>query len=389
MALHSGFDDIGIERLREIGSVKWTRYPDKIGAFIAEMDFGTAPPITRALHAAVDVGNFGYLPTALCERMSEAYAQWARTRYGWDVPPANIRPVADVIAALAAVIEHFSAPGSPVIVPTPAYMPFLTVPRTLGREIIQVPMASADDRLVYDLDALDAAFRAGGNLLILCNPHNPIGRVLTHAEMTAVAEVVHRHGGRVFADEIHAPLVFPGHRHIPYASISPVTAGHTVTATSASKAWNLPGLKCAQLILSNEADLAKWSQCGDLAEHGASNLGVVANIAAYTEGGPWLDEVLAYLDGNRLRLAELLAEHLPEVRYTPPEGTYLAWLDCRPLGLGDHPAQFFLEKAGVAMTDGPQCGEVGRGFVRYNFATPRPIMEQAIKQMAQARGLRR
>lgn len=384
MTASPGFDDIGMETLRRIGSVKWSQYPGKIGAFIAEMDFGIAPPITKALHAAVDGGNFGYLPDWLSARMSEAYARWARDRYGWQVPPENVRPAADVIAALAAVIEHYSVPGSPVIIPTPAYMPFLTVPRTLGREVIQVPMVPEDGRLVYDLDALDAAFRDGANLLVLCNPHNPIGRVLTHDEMTAVAEVVNRHGGRVFADEIHAPLVYPGHRHIPYASISPLTAGHTVTATSASKAWNLPGLKCAQLILSNEADLEKWSAVGFYIEHGASTLGVVANTAAYESGAEWLGDVLAYLDGNRRLLAELLAEHLPQIRYTPPEGTYLAWLDCRELGLDDQPAQFFMAKAGVAMTDGSLCGEVGRGYVRFNFATPRPIIEQAVMQITQA-----
>lgn len=384
MTLTRGFDDIGMQTLREIGAVKWSLFPDKIGAFVAEMDFGTAPPITQALHAAVDVGNFGYLPRALAERMSEAYAQWSRTRYGWEVPVANVRPLADVIAGLTVAIEHFSAPGSPVIVPTPAYMPFLSVPPALGREVIQVPMVPAGGRPGYDLDALDAAYRAGANLLVLCNPHNPIGRVLTRAEMAAIAEVVARHGGRVFADEIHAPLVFPGHRHIPYASISPVTAGHTVTATSASKAWNLPGMKCAQLILSNEADLEKWTAIGMLAEHGAANLGVVANTAAYTAGGQWLDDVLGYLDGNRALLAELLAERLPRVRYTPPEGTYLAWLDCRELDLGHQPAQFFLDEAGVATIDGTLCGEVGRGFVRYNFATPRPILRQAVEQMARA-----
>jgi len=378
------FDEIGIDTLRDLGSVKWSLFPDAIGAFIAEMDFGVAPPITRALHAAVDEGNFGYLPRALAQRMAEAYVEWSRTRYGWEVPAENVRPLADVLAALAVTIEHFSTPGSPVIIPTPAYMPFLTLPLTLGREIIQVPMTPVDGRLGYDLEALDAAFRAGGNLLVLCNPHNPIGRVLTREELVAVSEVVARHGGRVFADEIHAPLVYPGHRHIPYASISPVTAAHTVTAASASKAWNLPGMKCAQLILSSEADLAKWTQVGVLAEHGAANLGVVAATAAYTAGGQWLEEVLAYLDGNRHLLADLLAQHLPQVRYTPPEGTYLAWLDCRGLDLGDHPAEFFVENAGVAMTDGALCGDAGKGFVRFNFATPRPIIREAVERMARA-----
>jgi cysteine-S-conjugate beta-lyase len=378
------FDGVRLEDLRRAGGLKWSAYPGKLGAFVAEMDFGIAPPITQALHDAVDAGAFGYLPPATAAGMSRAYADFAWSRYGWRVAPEDIRPVADVVAGLQVAIEHFSRPGSPVILPVPAYMPFLTVPPALGREVIRVPMvptASAGGRLGYDLDALDDAFRAGGHLLVLCNPHNPIGRVLERREMLAVAEVVDRHGGRVFSDEIHAPLVFPGHRHVPYASIDDVTAGHTLTATSASKAWNLPGLKCAQVVLSDDADRARWAQIGMMAEHGASNLGVVANTAAYTAGGPWLDEVLRYLGGNRLALADLVAEHLPDVRYSPPEGTYLAWLDCRRLGLDD-PAAFFLDHADVAVTDGALCG--APGFVRYNLATPRHLVVRAVEQMGAA-----
>jgi cysteine-S-conjugate beta-lyase len=271
-----------------------------------------------------------------------------------------------------------------VILPTPAYMPFLVVPPTLGRGVIEVPMRLESGRQVYDLDALQAAYDAGGSLLVLCNPHNPIGRVLESAEMEAVAEVVERNGGRVFSDEIHAPLVYDGHQHVPYASLSPVTAAHTVTAVSASKAWNLPGTKCAQLVLSNEADAVTWERVGQRFEHGASNLGVAANIAAYEEGGPWLREVLSYLDGTRRLLGELLAEQLPQIGYLAPEGTYLAWLDCRELHLGDHPADFFLERAGVALTDGPLCGAAGAGFARYTFATPRPVMEETVSRMASA-----
>jgi cystathionine beta-lyase len=254
----------------------------------------------------------------------------------------------------------------------------------MGRKVIQVPMATEGGRPVYDLDSLAAAYRAGGHLLVLCNPHNPIGRVLRREEMQAVAEVVERHGGRVFSDEIHAPLVYDGQQHVPYASVSDVAAAHTVTAVSASKAWNLPGLKCAQLVLSNDADAATWAEVGFMAEHGTANLGVVANIAAYESGGPWLAEVVSYLDDNRRLLGDLLAKHLPEIGYTEPEGTYLAWLDCRELGLGDHPAEFFLENAAVALTDGPACGEAGAGFARYNFATPRPILEETVARMARA-----
>jgi cysteine-S-conjugate beta-lyase len=384
MSMFPSFDDVTLEGLRAAGGLKWSRHPEAIGAFIAEMDFGTAPPILQALHEAVDDGLFGYLPESLVRQMAQAWCGWAEERYAWQVPVERVRPLADVLAGLQASIELYSPPGTPVILPTPAYMPFVTTPLELGRSVIQVPMAMEGDRHVYDLDALDAAFASGGHLMVLCNPHNPIGRVLEPDEMLAVAEVVERHGGRVFSDEIHAPLVYDGHRHVPYASLSHTTAAHTLTAVSASKAWNLPGLKCAQMVLTNDADALVWGERGHRFEHGAANLGVVANVAAYTQGAPWLAEVLGYLDENRRLLGELLAASIPDLGYTPPEGTYLAWLDCRRLGLGPQPAEFFLDRAGVALTDGTECGEIGAGFVRYNFATPRPILERTVEQMALA-----
>ncbi|CAN5538496.1 aminotransferase class I/II-fold pyridoxal phosphate-dependent enzyme [soil metagenome] len=378
------FDDITLEQLRSAGGLKWSQHPEAIGSFVAETDFGTAPVVLEAMHRSLDLGQLGYLPESLRIGLSEAFARFARTAYGWEVDPDRVRPLADVVAGLASAIQFFSVPGAPVIVPTPAYMPFFTVPLWMGREVIEVPMARDGDRLVYDLDALDAAYRAGGSLLVLCNPHNPIGRVLDRDEMVAVSEVVERHGGRVFSDEIHAPLVYDGRAHVPYASVSDATAAHTVTAVSASKAWNLPGLKCAQLVLSNDADAGRWAEVGFMAEHGAANVGVVANTVAYDAGGPWLADLVGYLDGQRRLLGELLAEHLPEVGYRPPEGTYLAWLDCRRLGLGDHPAEFFLEHAGVALTDGPACGQAGAGFARLNFATPAPVLAQTVRQLAAA-----
>ena len=376
--------DRTLEQLRQTGGLKWSLYPDAIGAFVAEMDFGTAEPVERALHDVVDRGLLGYLPPWLLEDLSRAWAGFAQQRFGWTVPPARVRPLADVVSGLVVAMEHFSKPGRPVILPTPAYMPFLVVPSELGRDIIQVPMTLEEGRYVYDLDALETAYAAGGDLLVLCNPHNPIGRVLEPDEMHAISRVVDRHGGRVFSDEIHAPLVYDGHTHVPYASLSGTTAAHTVTAVSASKAWNLPGLKCAQLVLSNDADAALWEEVGTFPEHGASNPGVVANIAAYTEGGPWLDALLTQLDASRKLLGDLLSTYLPEIGYRAPEGTYLAWLDCRELGLGDHPGEFFAAEAGVALTDGPACGDVGAGFVRYNFATPRAVMERTVEQMAGA-----
>jgi cysteine-S-conjugate beta-lyase len=233
-------DRITADELRRRGSVKWTRGgPEVIGAFVAEMDFGAAPAIEAALRDVVARAEFGYLSEHAVDEMAQACADWQRDSYGWTVDPASVRPLPDVLKGLEAAIAVFSRPGSPVILPTPAYMPFLTLPPWLGRAIIQVPMASSGGRLVLDLDGIDAAFKAGGHLLILCNPCNPVGRVYTRDELAAVAEVVDRNGGRVFADEIHAPLIYPGapgapgSTHIPYATVSAEAAGHSVTATSA------------------------------------------------------------------------------------------------------------------------------------------------------------
>ena len=383
-------DRISIDELRRRGSVKWTRGgPDVIGAFVAEMDFGAAPAIEAALLDVIARADFGYLSEHAIADMAQACAAWQQDAYGWTVDPARIRPLPDVVKGLEAAIQLFSGPGTPVILPTPAYMPFLLVPPRLGRRIIQVPMIPAEDgRFVLDLDGIDAAFTAGGQLLILCNPCNPVGRVYTRDELSALAAVVDRNGGRVFADEIHAPLVYPGGKHIPYAGISGQAAAHAITATAASKGWNLPGLKCAQLILTNDADAATWAESGFMFEHGASTPGVRASTAAYRAGGGWLADVVGYLDGSRALLAGLLAEQLPAIGYRPPEGTYLAWLDCRDLsrelGIDDSPAEFFLAKARVLLTDGAACGDAGRGHVRLNFATPRPVLAEIVRRMAEA-----
>lgn len=383
-ALHASFDAITREQLVAAGSAKWTAFPDAIGAFVAEMDFGLAPAVRESLVRAVERGATGYLPPALSAQLAAATTAWYAERYGVTIDPARVHPLPDVLAGAELAIRHFSAPGAPVIVPTPAYMPFLTLPGALGREVIQVPCAVRDGRSELDLGALAAAFAAGGDLVLLCNPWNPIGRVLTRDELLALAAVVEAHGGRVFADEIHAPLVYGETRHVPYASVSPAAARHTVTATSASKAFNLPGLKCAQFVLHNDEDQARFEQIGMWAVHGTSTTGVIGNIAAYREGGAWLDEVLLYLDGNQRILRDLLAELLPQVSMLPIQGTYIAWLDARALGLGEPAADFFLREAGVAMTDGAACGDAGTGHLRFVFATPRPILIDAVQRMAEA-----
>jgi cysteine-S-conjugate beta-lyase len=383
-SLRDVIDSTTVATLRSRGSFKWTAPgPDGLGAAVAEMDFGAAPPILDALAGLSATANFGYLPPPLADELAAACAEFMARRYGWQTDPADIHPIPDVIKGLELAITQFSRPGSPVILPTPAYMPFLIVPKFLGREIIQVPML--DDGtgfFTFDLDGIDAAFRAGGHLLIFCNPYNPLGRVFHAGEMAQLTDLVDRRGGRVFADEIHAPLVYPGQRHIPYAATSETAAGHTLTATSASKAWNLPGLKCAQVILTNEADRKHWADMGMFASHGASNPGVVANIAAFRRGEAWLDEVIGYLDDSRRLLAGLIRQELPGVRYRPPDGTYLAWLDCTALDLPQSPGELITDRARITVVDGPAFGTGGAGAFRFNFATPQPILAEMVEQIA-------
>ncbi len=378
------FDLITQDDLRAAGSVKWTAFPDTIGAFVAEMDFGVAPAINSAVRDALDLGVTGYLPEKLAKDLSEATAQWYADSYGWEIPADRVHHVPDVIAAFELAIEHFTTPGSAVIVPTPAYMPFLMVPPMRDRRVIEVPSKEVDGRWVMDLDAVAQAFRDGGEMLVLCNPHNPLGTVATRDELLAITDVVTDAGGRVFADEIHAPIVYAPARHIPYASVSDAAAAHTFTATSASKAWNLAGLKCAQVILSNDADAELWERLGFWAGHGTSTLGVIANIAAYTGGREWLADVVEYLDGNRRMLAQLVDEKLPGVRMIVPEGSYIALLDFRETGLTGDLGEWFREQAGVAMTDGAACGVAAIGYTRFVFAMPRPVLVEAVERIAAA-----
>ena len=276
-------------------------------------------------------------------------------------------------------------------------MPFLTVPRSLGREIIQVPMtvAAGDGRATLDLDGIDAAFRRGGHLLVLCNPCNPVGRVYTRPRAGgAVAEVVDANRGLVFADEIHAPLIYPGGAHIPYASISATDCRHTVTATAASKGWNLPGLKCAQLILSNDIDAATWAQDGSTFEHGASTPGCTPPSPPTGTAVPGSTRSSATWTAaaGSLRRA---AGRAPARRPPPATGGHLPRLARLPGPVwprsaqgASSPAEFFLAKAQVVLTDGAACGDIGAGHVRLNFATPRPILTEIVRRLASSRRLR-
>ena len=385
------YDLIDEAALRAAGGLKWTAFPDCIGAFVAEMDFGIAAPVADALQAAVAGGGTGYPTPALAQELQRACADCLAQRHDWHVDPTRIQGIGDVLGGLELTLQHFVPAATPVVLPTPAYMPFRPLLESLGHAVIEVPHRLESGTWRMDYAGIEAALAGGAGLVVLCNPHNPTGRVYARDELLALAEVVERHGARVFADEIHAPLVYAGHCHLPYASLGAASARHAVTAVSASKGWNLAGLTCAQLVLGHEDDLARWRRMSLYAGHGVSGLGMVGSVAAYRQGGPWLDHVLAYLQGNRNLLAAWMAEHWPEAGFIAPQGTYLAWIDCRRLGLpGDAtPARLFLRHARVAATDGRDCGEAGAGFLRLNFAMPRPLLVETLRRLDAARRMLR
>ncbi|MGV8897493.1 MAG: MalY/PatB family protein [Rhodoglobus sp.] len=371
-------------RAESLRSLKWDAHPGKIGAWIAESDFGTAPAVTAALQRAVEANFLTYLPASTARHAESACAWFLGQRFGWDVPDERVHLVPDVLAGLRITIAHFTQPGSAVIVPTPSYPPFLSVPRWEGREIIELPSRLVDGRWSIDLVGLDQAFASGAGLLVLCNPHNPLGQVMSADEHAGVAAVVERHGGRVFSDDIHSPILFDGRAHLPYAAHSSATAAHTVTAIATSKGWNIPGLKAAQLILTNDRDQALWMDRDIVPSQSGSILGAVAAIAAYLDGVEWLDKTVERFQANRDLLATQLQQKVPGVRMALPEATYLAWLDFSALTEGASPADRILTSAGIAASDGASCGDAGLGWIRFNFAMEPQLLRHAVDRLAAA-----
>ena len=305
--------------------------------------------------------------------------------FGWAVAPADVLPVPDVLRGLEIVLAHRTAPGRPVILPTPAYMPFLDLPGLCGREIIDVPATRIDGRPALDLDGIDAAFRAGGELLVLTNPHNPLGRVFTADELRAVCEVVDRHGGRVFADEIHAPLTYPGHRaralRRALADGGRARRHRDVGVQGLEPAR--AGVRAADPLQRRRPGGVRGTPDGGDARHVATRARWRRPRRTRTAGrgstGWWRTSTAT---GRPSRNCSPSTCRTPAS--TSPEGTYLAWLDLRAFGLGDHPAGVLQERTGVALVDGPLCGAPGRGHARLNFATPRPILAEMVRRLGDA-----
>ncbi len=377
-------DDLSLDELLRRRSVKWTHYPpDVIPAWVAEMDFPSAEPIRRAVSAAVERSDLGYPPFIEDSAFGEVVSGWADRTYGWQVDPESVTVLPDVVRGLQVAIQVLTEPGDGVVIQPPVYPPFFGVVKETGRTLVENPLVFRDGRFEVDFAGLDATL-SRAKALILCNPHNPTGRAFSREELQAIAGLAARHDAFIIADEVHSALTMPGVPHTVFSTLGDEVAARTITVTAGSKAWNFGGLKCGYAVGGSQELAAKLRSLGHLMLGGASILGLTATEAAYTEGGPWIDEVVAYLDGNRRLLGNLLGKHLPEIVYAMPEATYLGWLDCRLLNLQPDPFTFFLDKAKVAFSAGPNFGSQGEGFVRFNFGTSRAIVTQIVERMAAA-----
>lgn len=378
------FNDLSPDDLRRRRSEKWSTYPaDVLPAFVAEMDFALAPPIKRALMEAIALGDTGY---ATPLDLPEAFADFARAWFNWPVDPDRVVLVSDVTVGVAEVLRLTTEPGSAVVVDTPAYPPFFPTIAEYGRRVLEVPLARTVSGWELDFDGLEQAFTSGARAYLLCNPHNPTGRVFSRADLERVAALARRYDVVVVSDENHAPLTLPGAVHTPYVSLGEDAVPRSATVISAAKAWNVAGLKCAVVVAGSAALRAQLATLPAEVQTRAGHLGVLAAIAAFREGRHWLTDLLAHLDRNRRLLAELLATHLPAVGYIPPQASYLAWLDCAKLSLGDDPAAHFLERGRVALARGLDFGPNGAGFVRLNMGTSSALLTEAVVRMAAAVG---
>ncbi len=370
-----------LDALHARRSEKWAAHgPGVLVSTIAEMDFPLAPAISAALHAAVDRDDLGYAP-ATTARLATAFAGFARRRLGWTVDPDQVTLVPDVMAGLIELCRVLCRPGERAAFVTPAYPPFFAELPQAQVELEHIPLGGADGAV--DLAALDTALAGGVRVLVLVNPHNPTGRVLPRPVLERIAELCAARGTWVLADEIHAPLVLEGATHTPWLEVSDAARERGIALTSASKAFNLAGLKTALVVTASDRARDAVSRMPSLADR-AGLLGVVAAEAAFTDGDRWLDSVLARLSANRALLGERLTAELPAVAWTPPQATFLAWLDCRALGLGDDPAARFLARGHVALSRGLDYGREGAGFVRLNFGTSPEHLAEAVRRMALA-----
>lgn len=377
------FDFDRLPARRDSDSNKWRKFPaDVLPLWVADMDFASPPAVVAALRARVEHGFFGYLVER--PELQEVVAERVGKRYGWRVDPEAVMPLPGVIAGFNLALRALTQPGDGLLVQTPVYPPIL---RAAGNHGLtrdgHALTRGGDGRYTVDPETFAAAIQPRTRAFLLCNPHNPVGRLFGRRELEAMAEACLRRELWIVADEIHCDLLFDGRQHVPMATLAPEVEQRTVTLIAPSKTFNVPGLKCAVAVVPNAALRARLAAAVSDLVPKINVLGHTAAVAAYREGDDWLEALLRYLQANRDFLVREVAARLPGVRVTPPEATYLAWLDCRETGLAD-PYAFFLSEAKVALNDGTSFGPGGEGFVRLNFGCPRALLADALGRMAGA-----
>ncbi len=370
-----------LDTLRRRSSTKWRTYPeDVLPLFVAETDFPLADPIRAALAQAVEIGDTGYTPPD--PGVARAYAAFAQRRFGWSVDPTRVFWTGDVMMAVVELLRATLAPGDRVVVTPPVYPPFSFCIEEAGLIPQEVPLRGVGDGWELDLEAIAAALADGARGVLLCNPHNPTGTAHAKESLAALAALARRHGAVVISDEIHAPLAQPGSGFTPYLAASADAAAGGFAVTSASKAFNLAGLKCALVVTADDATTSVLRALPREVEWRTGLFGAIAAVAAFDEkSDAWLDALLARLDVNRRLLADLLAEHLPLSRYTIPDAGFLAWVDLSAYDWGDDPARAILDGARVAVHHGPQFGAGGAGHVRVNFGCAPEVLTEAIMRI--------
>ncbi|WP_417511702.1 MalY/PatB family protein [Microbacterium sp.] len=371
-----------LEQLRQRTSEKWREYPeDVLPLFVAETDFPLAPAITAALERAVRTGDTGYVASRT--PLAEAFVGFAQRRYGWTPDAARMRSTADVSMGIVEILRRVTSPGDRVIVTTPVYPPFFDLVEEAGAIVERVPLRDVGDRWELDLDGIRIALENGARAVLLCNPHNPTGTVHSVASLAALAELAAAHGAAVVSDEIHAPLAQPDSGFAPFLGVSDAarTVGYAVV--SASKAFNLAGLKCALMVAAADDTARLLRSLPIEVEWRTGQFGMLAATAAFSpQSDAWLDGLLITLDENRRLIADLLAQHIPGAHYRMPDAGYLAWIDLTDLGWGANPSKRILREAKVALHFGPAFGTEGAGHVRLNFGTSPEIITEAITRIA-------
>ncbi|HOW91899.1 MAG TPA: PatB family C-S lyase [Anaerolineaceae bacterium] len=369
---------------RNSDSIKWGLYEeDVLPLWVADMDFTSPPAVIEALQQRAAHGVFGYAREST--ELKELIAARMENLYGWKIKLEDILLLPGVVAAFNVVCQAVAQPGESILIQPPVYPPFFSAPGYAGARAVfnNINLNTAGEYAI-DLEDFEAVIEKDTRAFLLCNPHNPLGRVFTKTELIGMAQICLKHGLVICSDEIHSDLVFEGYQHIPIASLDKEVEARTVTLLAPSKTYNIAGLECSALICTNP-DLRVRIQKARRGLLGWVNLmGMTAGLAAYKHGDEWLKQVLYLLQGNRDYLIQYLAEKIPGIHMIRPEATYLAWLDCRELNLPQSPAQFLLEKARVALNNGEDFGEPGKGYVRLNFGCSRETLTEALDRIKQA-----